>query len=125
MQMIGHTVAHYRIVAKLGEGGMGTVYKAMDMHLDRFIALKVLPPEKVESPDRKRRFVQEAKAASALKHPNIITIHDISTADGVTFIAMEYVNGKTLDDLIGRKGLPLKDVFGYAIQIASALAAAH
>src|SRR4030081_3366223 len=81
--MIGRTIQHYQIVETLGRGGMGVVYKARDMHLDRFVAIKVLPPEKVADPERKRRFVQEAKAASALNHPNIITIHDISSDDGV------------------------------------------
>src|SRR5437762_4425656 len=103
--MIGRVIFHYRILDKLGEGGMGVVYKAQDTHLDRFVALKILPPEKVADPERKRRFVQEAKSASALNHPNIITIHDISSDDGVDFIVMEYVAGKTLDQLIPRKGL--------------------
>ena len=80
--MIGRRLQHYEIIEKLGEGGMGVVYKAQDLHLDRPVALKVLPPEKVADPDRKRRFVQEAKAASALNHPNIITIYDIDRADG-------------------------------------------
>ena len=94
--MIGQTIAHYEILEKLGAGGMGVVYKARDTHLDRFVAIKVLPPERVADPERKRRFVQEAKAASALNHPNIVTIYDISSDKGVDFIAMEYVAGKTL-----------------------------
>jgi serine/threonine protein kinase len=95
--MTGRTLAHYQIVEKLGEGGMGVVWKARDTHLDRFVALKLLPAEKLADPERKRRFVQEAKSASALNHPNIIHIYDISDAEGVPFLAMEYVAGKTLD----------------------------
>jgi serine/threonine protein kinase len=86
---------------------MGVVFKAQDLHLDRFVALKILPPEKVADPERKRRFVQEAKAASALNHPNIVTIHDITQESGTDFIVMEYVEGKTLDQRIGRRGLRL------------------
>ena len=123
--MIGRRVAHYSIVEKLGEGGMGVVYKARDTHLDRFVAIKVLPPERVADVGRKARFIQEAKSASALNHPNIVTIYDIDEADGVHFIAMEHVAGKTLDQMIGRKGLALNDVLKYAIQIADALARAH
>ncbi len=104
---------------------MGVVYKARDQHLDRFVAIKVLPPELVADPDRKRRFVQEAKAASALNHPNIITIHDIASDNGTDFIVMEYVQGKTLGQLIPRRGLKLNDVLKYAIQIADALAKAQ
>ena len=85
--MVGQTISHYRIEEKLGEGGMGVVYKARDTRLDRFVAIKLLPADKVADPERKRRFVQEAKAASALNHPNIITVHDIDQADGVDFIA--------------------------------------
>jgi Tol biopolymer transport system component/tRNA A-37 threonylcarbamoyl transferase component Bud32 len=123
--MVGRTISHYEILEKLGEGGMGVVYKARDTHLDRFVAIKVLPPEKVADAERKRRFVQEAKSASALNHPNIITIYDISSDNGIDFIAMEYVPGKALNQLIARKGLPLGDALKYAVQIAEALAAAH
>jgi Tol biopolymer transport system component/tRNA A-37 threonylcarbamoyl transferase component Bud32 len=123
--MVGRTIAHYEIVEKLGEGGMGVVYKARDSHLDRFVAIKVLPPEKVADAERKRRFVQEARSASALNHPNIITIHDIACDNGLDFIAMEYVPGKALNQVIGRRGLPLAEALKYAVQIADALAAAH
>ncbi len=123
--MIGQTLGHYRIESKLGEGGMGVVYKARDTHLDRPVAIKVLPAEAVANPERKRRFVQEAKAASALNHPNIITIYDIDTTNGVDFIAMEFVPGKALDSLLGRKGLSLGEALRYAVQIADALAKAH
>jgi serine/threonine protein kinase len=87
--MIGKTLGHYQITEKLGEGGMGVVYKARDNHLDRFVAIKVLPAEKVADPERKLRFVQEAKAASALNHPNIIHIYDIDHSEGTDYIAME------------------------------------
>jgi Tol biopolymer transport system component/predicted Ser/Thr protein kinase len=123
--MTGKHVAHFEITGKLGEGGMGVVYEAIDRHLDRHIALKILPPEKVANPARKQRFIQEAKAASALNHPNIIHIYDIAETDGVPFIAMEYVAGKTLDQLIGRKGMHVAEVLRYAVQIADALAKAH
>jgi eukaryotic-like serine/threonine-protein kinase len=118
-------MAHYEIVAKLGEGGMGVVYKARDHHLDRFVAIKVLPPHLLLDAERKQRFVQEAKAASALNHPNIITIYDIGSEDGEVFIAMEYVAGKTLDQLIPRHGMRLEQVLRISIPIADALAKAH
>src|SRR5512136_1893954 len=123
--MIGKTLDHYQITEKLGEGGMGVVYKARDTHLDRFVAIKVLPAEKVADPDRKRRFVQEAKAASAINHPSIVHVYDIDQSDGTDYIAMEYVEGKTLDQRIGRHGLGLSDALKYAVQIADALAKAH
>lgn len=122
--MIGRSIAHYTIVEKLGEGGMGAVYKARDTHLDRFVALKVLPPEKAADTERKRRFVREAKAASAFNHPNIITIYDIDQDGGADFMVMEYVAGQTLARLIAR-GLTPKEAVRYATQIAGALAAAH
>src|SRR5712671_2717452 len=123
--MVGRSLLHYQITDKIGEGGMGVVWKARDTRLDRLVAIKVLPADKVANPERKRRFVQEAKAASALNHPNIITIHEISSEDGVDSIVMEFVRGKTLDQLIGRKGLRTADTLKYAIQIADALARAH
>ncbi|MGI8785982.1 MAG: protein kinase domain-containing protein [Acidobacteriota bacterium] len=123
--MIGKLLGHYRIESKLGEGGMGVVYKAFDTHLDRPVAIKILPAEAMAKADRRARFVQEAKAASALNHPNIITIHDIANAGDVDFMVMEYVAGKTLADAIGRNGLPLQDALRVAVQIADALAAAH
>ena len=127
--MIGQLLGHYRIDSKLGEGGMGVVYRAFDTHLDRAVAIKVLRADATASPERKRRFVQEAKSASALNHPNIIHIYDINTAslpDGPTdFIAMEFVPGKTLDHCIGKNGLSLKDTLKYGIQIADALSRAH
>lgn len=120
----GRMVAHYRILEKLGEGGMGVVYRAQDTHLDRPVAIKVISAGAID-PERRRRFVQEAKAASALNHPNIVTIYDIDHADGLDFIAMEYVRGKTLHQLIGRKGLRPAEAVRHALQVADALAAAH
>jgi len=104
---------------------MGTVYRALDTRLGRPVAIKVLPREAMIDLERKKRFTQEARAASALNHPNIITIYDISAADGIDFIAMEWVDGKTLHQLIKRKGLPLGEALGYAAQITDALATAH
>ncbi len=124
-EMIGQNLLHYRITEKIGEGGMGIVYRAHDTHLDRPVAIKVLPPEKVTDPERKQRFVQEAKSASALRHPNIVVIHDIASDRGLDFIVMELVDGQSLDRLIGRKGLRLSQALGYAVQIADGLAKAH
>jgi Tol biopolymer transport system component len=126
--MLGKTLRSYRVESKLGAGGMGVVYKAVDSHLDRTVAIKVLGAS-VVSAEREKRFVQEAKTASSLNHPNIVTIYDIDTqqVDGkpVRYIAMEYVAGETLDQLIGRKGLRVRTALKYAAQIADALAAAH
>jgi eukaryotic-like serine/threonine-protein kinase len=115
----------YEIIALLGQGGMGEVYKARDTRLHRLIALKTLPTENVADADRKRRFLIEAQAASRLNHPNIVTIHDISEENGVCFIAMEYVAGITLEQANTSGGLPLKDAMKYAVEIADALVAAH
>ena len=127
--MIGETLRHYRIEAKLGAGGMGVVYRGLDTHLDRPVAIKVLPAGVVGSADRRARFAQEAKAASALSHRNIVRIYAVDTGEvggqPVDFIAMEYIAGKTLDRLMGRKGLRLNEALRYAIQIADGLTAAH
>src|SRR5271165_5065926 len=126
--MIGKSLRSYRIEAQLGAGGMGVVYKAVDSRLGRTAAIKILSTGTLNA-EIERRFVQEAKAASSLNHPNIVTIYDIDTQeiDGqpVPYIAMEYVAGETLDHLIGKKGLRIRDVLKYAVQIADALAAAH
>ncbi len=121
----GVCIGPYEILALLGAGGMGEVYKARDTRLHRIIALKTLPAEKVADADRKRRFLVEAQAASRLNHPNIVTIHDISEENGVYFIAMEYVAGTTLEQANTGSGLPLKHAMKYAAEIADALAAAH
>jgi serine/threonine protein kinase/sugar lactone lactonase YvrE len=123
--MIGQVLDRYRIESKLGEGGMGVVYKARDTHLDRLVAIKVLPPDKVADPVRKQRFVQEAKAASALNHPGIVTIHDIRSDAGIDFIVMEYVAGRTLDETIPARGLRLTEALRFGVEIADALAKAH
>jgi serine/threonine protein kinase len=123
--MIGQVLDRYRIESKLGEGGMGVVYKARDTHLDRLVAIKVLPPDKVADPVRKLRFVQEAKAASALNHPGIVTIYDIRSDAGIDFIVMEYIAGRTLDETIPARGLRLTHALRFGVEIADALAKAH
>src|ERR1019366_8641473 len=122
--MIGSVIGHYEIVEKLGEGGMGVVFKARDTSLNRFVAIKLLPAGKAGDENRIRRFTQEARTASALNHPNIVTIHEISSHNGAPFIVMEFVPGKALDRLIPRNGMRLNEVFKIGTQIASALAAA-
>src|SRR3990172_8713907 len=119
--MINKTVSHYHIVEKLGEGGMGVVYKAKDLKLERFVALKFLPLHLKNEFNEKERFIQEAKAASALDHPNICTIHEINEAeDGQMYIAMGYYEGETLKTRI-EKGLKLKEALDIAEQIAQGL----
>ena len=123
--MVGTTISHYEVLEKLGEGGMGMVYKARDTQLGRFVAVKVLIPASGETTDRRARFLQEARAASSLNHPNIITIHDIVAVETGDFIVMELVRGHTLSDVLDAGKIPEVDALKYAIQIADALAAAH
>ena len=124
--MVGQTVSHYRIVEKLGGGGMGVVYRAEDTKLRRAVAIKVLPPDLTRDPAAKERFVLEAQAASALDHPNICTIHEIDeTPDGQMFLVMAYYPGETLKSKIDRGPLKLEDALDYSVQIAQALKKAH
>jgi serine/threonine protein kinase len=123
--MIGKTVGHYRVSRQIGHGGMGEVYLADDLSLNRKVALKVLPEAFTADPDRTGRFESEARLLAALNHPNIVTIYDIGQTDGAAYIVMEYVAGKTLDELIPHKGMRLPAVLKHAVQIAGALARAH
>src|SRR4051812_16293558 len=124
MDLTGRALGRYRCIERIGQGGMGTVYKALDAHLDRFVAIKTLRRHAAISPDRKRRFIQEAKTASALNHPNIVHIYDLTEVDGIDIIVMEYVEGTPLDQLVEAR-LALADVLNYAMQMAGALATAH
>jgi formylglycine-generating enzyme required for sulfatase activity/dienelactone hydrolase/predicted Ser/Thr protein kinase len=118
-------VSHYRLEGEIGRGGMGVVYRAVDTRLGRTVAIKMLPAEATADADRNRRFVQEARSASALNHPHIVTIHDIDEDDGTTFIAMELVDGTPLDKLLAKGSLPVATALEYAVQVADALSAAH
>jgi DNA helicase-2/ATP-dependent DNA helicase PcrA len=121
----GEWIAHYRILEPLGAGGMGTVYKAHDEKLDRLVALKLLTSDSLPHEDRRRRFLQEARAASALNHPHILTIYDIGESDGKPFIAMEYIQGETLRHKISKRALSFNDTLNIATQVAEGLAKAH
>ena len=117
--MTGRTLAHYQVLEPLDQGGMGEVFKARDTRLNRLVAIKVLRGDVLSNTSRKQRFIQEAQAASALNHPNIVTVHDIFQHEGVDCLVMEYVAGKTLDALIPRHGLRLNEALRIAVQVAA------
>ena len=123
--MIGQTISHYKILEKLGEGGMGVVYKAEDLKLERFVALKFLAPHLVQDEESRRRFQREAKAAAALDHPNICTIHEIDEAEGRVFLAMAYLDGSTVRQKVKQRPLKLDEALDIAIQAGEGLRAAH
>ncbi len=125
MISVGNQIGRYKVLSSIGVGGMGEVFLAMDIELERLVALKFLPPDVSHNQERIRRFIQEAKAASALNHPNILTIHEIGVGNGTRFIASEYVKGKTLRDKLKSESLNLSEMIEIAIQISSALNAAH
>src|SRR5687767_11727775 len=123
---IGESIGHYKIVSKIGSGGMGEVYLAGDTKLERRVAIKILREELSKDSEKLNRFVQEAKAASALNHPNILTVYEIGEADGQNYIATELIDGKTLRAHLNSKGgMPLNTILKIGVQVAEALAAAH
>ena len=127
LPLVGRTLGHYRVESLLGAGGMGEVYLALDPRLERAVALKILPPDLTDDADRLQRFMREAKAASALNHPNVATVYDIgeSASDALHFIAMEYVEGQTLAELMASRPLTATEIVDIGLQVVDALDAAH
>src|SRR5713226_2290507 len=123
--MVGKLLAHFQIIETLGEGGVGVVYKARDTHLGRLVAIKILTAQSMSNPKRRHRFLQESKTASAVSHPNLVHIYEVGQAEGVDFIAMEYVSGQTLEQLIASADCAIQKIVDYAIQIVDGLGAAH
>ena len=123
--LVGRVIGSHKVVRRLGAGGMGEVYLAEDSRLDRPVALKILSPGGAVDSIARRRFLREARLASALDHPNICTIYEVGEDSGQSFIAMQYVQGETLRDLIGKNALPLESILAISLQVAHALAAAH
>jgi len=123
--MVGRTLSHYKILEEISRGGMGVVYRALDLKLNREVALKVLPAELVADEERKARFIQEARAAAALYHPHIATVFEIDEADGTTFIAMELIEGDKLRQTLSPGKLPFSRALSLAIEIAEGLVRAH
>src|ERR1700676_5348196 len=123
--MVGQILGHYRIVEKIGAGGMGEVYRAHDEHLDRDVAIKVLPPETFSDDSARKHFRKEALALSKLNHPNIATIHDFDTQQGIDFLVMEYIPGITLSEKLAGQLLPEKEVIALGSQLAEGLSEAH
>ncbi len=123
--MIGQRISHYEVLEKIGQGGMGVVYKCRDLVLGRFVALKVLPPDALGDSDRRHRLINEARTASALNHPNIVTIYEVDEANGVSFIAMEYIEGSALNAVLQSGPVGVERAVRYGSDVARALAAAH
>ena len=123
--MTGQRIAQFQLIEKIGEGGMGVVWKARDTRRNRHVVLKLLPPAKTADPDRRQRFIKKAQTASAINHPNIVTIYDINESGGEHFIAMELVPGHTLEKMLSGRPLRVVDSLKLAVQIADALAATH
>ena len=123
--MVGRRLAHYEVLERIGGGAMGEIFLAQDTRLDRRVALKVLPTESVNNAERLQRFRTEARAAAAMNHPNIVTIHGVEEVDGIHFLAMELVEGRTLREVIPSGGLPFEEFLRIAAQLTEALATAH